>query len=192
MAKKSSKIKAYTQFLEKDQSASFWKELAKDIGIDVTTLRRWSLEGNWVERKNEFFKKINVKVDEALDEVADKIAKIKIEFAQNIISGVTERFKEEIADIPIGTFKEMMQGIESAVNTVDKLLNLAPDSEKVETSLYASWTIEQKKQAIESINTIKLQVPIPTELRVENRDNIIDKELMEIKGDREQLNESNA
>lgn len=167
MAKESSKIKAYTQFLEKDQSAAFWKELAGDIGINVTTLRRWSLEESWVERKKEFFKKISLKVDEQLDEVADKIAKIKVEFAENIISGVTKRFQEEIAEIPIGTFKEMMQGIESAINTVDRLLNIAPDSEKVEASPYASMTIEQKKQLLETINTVKIQLPTSTEQETE-------------------------
>jgi len=174
MAKEAPKIKAYTQFLQKDQSPGFWKELAGDVGIDVTTLRRWSLDGNWIERKKEFFKKIDVKVDEALDEVAERIAKVKVEFAQNIIAKVKDRFQDEIEEVPIGSFKEMMQGIESAINTVDRLLNIAPDSEKVEVSPYASMTLEQKKQLVETINTVKIQLPTSTGLGVENRDNIID------------------
>ncbi len=180
MAKETAKIQAYTQFLQKDQSPAFWKELAGDIEIDVTTLRRWSLEENWIERKKEFFKKISSKVDEALDEVAERIAKVKVEFAQDIIAKVKVRFQEEIKDVPIGSFKEMMAGIESAINTVDRLLNIGTDSEKVEPSLYASMTFEKKKQLLETINTVKIQLPTSTGLEVED---IIGEELVEIKGE---------
>ncbi len=170
MAKETAKIKAYTQFLEKEQSSAFWKELSKEIGIDATTLRRWSVEENWVERKKTFFKNIALKVDEALDEVGEKIAKVKVEFAQNIIASVKSRFQEEISEIPIGSFKEMMAGIESAINTVDRLLNIETDGEKVEPSLYASMTFERRKQLIEKIDTIKFQLPTESEreLMVEN------------------------
>ena len=163
MAKETRKIKAYTQFLQKDQSPAFWKELAGDVGIDVTTLRRWSVGENWVERKKEFFKKISLKIDDELDKVAENIAKLKVEFAQNIIASIKDRFQEEIAEIPIGSFKEMMQGIDTAINSVDRLLNLSSDSEKVEASPYASMTIEQKKQLLETIDTVKIQLPSSAE-----------------------------
>lgn len=192
MAKETQRIKAYTMFLQKDQSAAFWKELANQIGISVNALRKWSIEENWVERKKEFFKNISRKVDGELDEVASKIAKLKVEFAQDIIASVKDRFQQEIAEIPIGSFKEMMQGIDSAINAVDRLLNISPDSEKEEVSPYASLTIEQKKQLLETINTVKIQLPTPTELGEDNRDNIIDEELEKIKGDREQSNGSNT
>lgn len=181
MAKETQRIKAYTIFLQKDQSAAFWRELANQIGISVNALRKWSIEENWVERKKEFFKNINRKVDGELDEVASKIAKLKVEFAQDIIASVKDRFQQEIAEIPIGSFKEMMQGIDSAINAVDRLLNISPDSEKEETSPYASLTIEQKKQLLETINTVKIQLPASTESGIDNRDNIIDEELMKSK-----------
>ncbi len=163
MAKETQRIKAYTLFLQKEQSAAFWKELATQIGININTLRKWSIEENWVERKKEFFKKISLKVDDELEGVASKIAKLKVEFAEEIIANVKGRFQEEIAEIPMGSFKEMMQGIDSAINAVDRLLNIAPDSEKEEASPYASMTIEQKKQLLETINTVKIQLPASTE-----------------------------
>jgi len=149
------KLKAYLMYLQSDD----WATIVEEIGVAESTLRNWSGNENWPAKRSEFFGQIQNEVDEQLSIVASEISKHSIEFADEIIFNLKERFIAEVADVPVGSMKELMSGIKDAVEAVKGLLTFSPEQKVEEISPVSGMTFEQKKRMLETINTITLQLP---------------------------------
>lgn len=148
------KMNAFMMFLASDS----YEDIANAIGRPVSTVRRWGSIDNWLEKREAFYGKIQTKIDERLENAAEEISQVSIEFAKNIVSNIQERFNNEIQNIPIGTFKDMMSGIKDAVAAISELLHLAPPEAKVEETPVTSLSLEEKRRMLETIQTLTIKI----------------------------------